>query len=72
MNFASLFLPLSHSGEAGGALLAAFALLLRLSGLRPGHGSCHPLHQPVRGAVPVRHLWRALLLSLHVALLAAV
>lgn len=66
-----VFSSCSHSGEAGGALLIAFAVFLCLSGLWFGHRTGHSLHEPVRAAVSLRHLRSALLFSLYAALLSA-
>ncbi len=65
------FSSCSHPWEAGGAVLIAFSVFFRLSGLWFGHRSGHSLHQPVRGAVSLRHLRRSLLFSLYAALLSA-
>lgn len=62
---------LSHPREAGGTLLSALSVFLRLPGIRLGHGSGHALHQPVRGAVSLCYLWSPVLLALHAALFTA-
>lgn len=67
----SIFSSCSHSWEAGGAVLFAFSVFFRLSGLWFGHRAGHSLHQPVRGAASLRHLRRSLLFSLYAALLSA-
>lgn len=66
-----VFVFLSHPGEAGGTLLSALSVFLCLSGFWLGHGSGHALHQSVRGAVSLCHLWGPVLLSLHAALFSA-
>lgn len=61
----------SHTGETGGAFLPPHSLFLRLPGVWSRHRPGHTVDQPLRGPVPVCHLWGAFLLAMHAALLFA-
>lgn len=62
----------SHIGETGGAFLSSYAIFLCLPGIWFGHRPGHTIHQHLRGTFSLCHLWGALFLSMHAALLSAV
>lgn len=65
------YVPFSHIGETGGAFLSTHSVFLCLPGIWSRHRPGHIIEQPLRGPLPVCHLWGAFLLAMHVALLFA-